>query len=100
MCAKPSRRLTLQDAVDAWKRRLAGHLQHHIAANLGVNQGRVSEILTGKRFTEARRLALSPLTASRTFRLAFLDPYGTDRALKSGFTLRSRISTSTCAIPP
>lgn len=26
--------------------------QHEIAAKLGVNQGRVSEVLTGKRFAE------------------------------------------------
>lgn len=54
---KPSRRLNLQDAVEVWKRKLAGHLQHHIAANFGVNQGRISEILTGKRFPEARGIA-------------------------------------------
>ena len=32
------------------KERLAlGHLQHDIAADLGINQGRVSEVNTGKR---------------------------------------------------
>lgn len=32
------------------KRRLAlGHMQHDIAADLGINQGRVSEVNTGKR---------------------------------------------------
>lgn len=32
------------------KRRLAlGHFQHDIAADLGINQGRVSEVKTGKR---------------------------------------------------
>jgi len=29
-------------------------LQHEIAAKLGLNQGRVSEVLTGKRFPEVR----------------------------------------------
>jgi len=27
-------------------------LQHEIAAELGINQGRVSEVLSGKRFAE------------------------------------------------
>ena len=32
------------------RRRLAlGHYQHDIAADLGINQGRVSEVNTGKR---------------------------------------------------
>ena len=32
------------------RRRLAlGHYQHDIAADLGINQGRVSEVKTGKR---------------------------------------------------
>jgi hypothetical protein len=32
------------------KERLAlGHLQHDIAADLGINQGRISEVNTGKR---------------------------------------------------
>lgn len=32
-----------------WKRLRAGHFQHDIAADLGLNQGRVSEVKTGKR---------------------------------------------------
>jgi predicted XRE-type DNA-binding protein len=31
------------------KRLQAGHFQHDIAADLGINQGRVSEVKTGKR---------------------------------------------------
>lgn len=54
---KPSRRLTLHDAVEVWLRRWQGHLQHHIAAHFGVNQGRISEILTGKLFPDARDIA-------------------------------------------
>jgi len=53
-----SRHLTLNDAVVIWQRRLAGEAQHKIAAVFDVNQGRVSEILAGKRFPAARRLAL------------------------------------------
>lgn len=29
-------------------------VQHEIAANLHINQGRVSEVLSGKRFSEVR----------------------------------------------
>ncbi|MBY8974640.1 helix-turn-helix transcriptional regulator [Rhodobacteraceae bacterium NNCM2] len=54
---KPSRRLTLQQAVEVWIRRSKGHLQHHIAAHFGVNQGRISEILSGKVHPEARKIA-------------------------------------------
>lgn len=32
-----------------WNRLLAGDIQHDIAADLGINQGRVSEVNTGKR---------------------------------------------------
>ena len=54
---KPSRRLTLQDAIAIWKLAVKGWLQHHIAAQLGLNQGRVSEVLNGKRFPESKRLS-------------------------------------------
>lgn len=49
--------LTLRDAVEIWRRREEGEAQHKIAAALGVNQGRVSEVLAGKTFPEARLLA-------------------------------------------
>lgn len=44
-------RAKLDDAtIREIKRRLAlGDLQHDIAADLGINQGRVSEVNTGKR---------------------------------------------------
>lgn len=32
-----------------WERLRKGHYQHDIAADLGLNQGRVSEVNTGKR---------------------------------------------------
>lgn len=32
-----------------WQRLCQGHLQHEIAADLRCNQGRISEINTGKR---------------------------------------------------
>lgn len=54
---KPSRRLSLQDAIEIWQLSVKGWLQHHIAAKLGLNQGRVSEVLSGKRFPEAKRIS-------------------------------------------
>lgn len=44
-------RAKLTDEVirSIWKRLRAGHFQHDIAADLGINQGRVSEVNTGKR---------------------------------------------------
>lgn len=55
--ANTSRTLTLPDAAEIWRRRNEGEAQHKIAAALGVNQGRVSEVLSGKTFPEARLLA-------------------------------------------
>ena len=49
--------LTLGDAVEIHKRRALGEAQHNIAAGFHVNPGRVSEVLSGKRFPEAKRLA-------------------------------------------
>lgn len=38
------------ETIHEIRRRLAlGHFQHDIAADLGVNQGRISEVKTGKR---------------------------------------------------
>jgi hypothetical protein len=47
----------LEIAIEIWRMRSRGMCQHDIAANLHMNQGRVSEVLTGKRFPEARQLA-------------------------------------------
>lgn len=52
-----SRHLTLKDAVDICRHRSSGEAQHKIAAAYDVNQGRISGILSGKRFPAARRLA-------------------------------------------
>jgi hypothetical protein len=48
---KGRNRAKLTDEIirNIWKRLLAGHFQHDIAADLGINQGRVSEVNTGKR---------------------------------------------------
>ncbi len=53
-----SPRLTLEDAVEIWRRRWLGEAQHDIAAAFHVNPGRVSEVLSGKLFPEARDIAL------------------------------------------
>jgi len=58
----PSRHLTEEDAIEIWVIRIKCRLyQHRIAAQFLVNQGRISEILTGKRFPDARAKALRRL---------------------------------------
>ena len=46
----PSYRLTFSDAVEVWRRYWAGEYQNRIAAFFDVNQGRVNEVLEGKRY--------------------------------------------------
>jgi len=54
-------KLSFDDAVQVWLMRWSGMYQHDIAAHFAENQGRISEILTGKRYlgseTAARRVA-------------------------------------------
>jgi predicted XRE-type DNA-binding protein len=38
-----------------------GMLQHDVAALFGINQGRVSEIINGKRFAKAEALPVDQL---------------------------------------
>lgn len=45
---KPCYRLTFEDAIIVWKMRWAGELVSRIAMAFDCNQGRISEILTGK----------------------------------------------------
>jgi transcriptional regulator with XRE-family HTH domain len=42
-------KLTDEIVRKVWERLRLGHYQHDIAADLGINQGRISEIKTGKR---------------------------------------------------
>jgi len=56
--ASASPPLTRDDAIEIVKRRALGEAQHSIAAAFHVNPARVHEVLSGKRFPEARRLAL------------------------------------------
>lgn len=44
-----AKQLTAQDIADIKVRLRQGEYQHHIAADYGLNQGRISEINTGKR---------------------------------------------------
>lgn len=44
-----AKHLTAQDIADIKARLRQGEYQHDIAADYGLNQGRVSEINTGKR---------------------------------------------------
>jgi hypothetical protein len=58
MRSKPiSRSLTLADAVEIQRRRAKGEAQHVLAAEYGVNPARIAEVLTGKRFPEAKTIA-------------------------------------------
>ncbi|UZD91910.1 hypothetical protein [Cognatishimia activa] len=50
---KPSKTVTLEMAKEIWRLKKEGHLQSRIAAVVDVNPGRVSEVLTGKKFPEA-----------------------------------------------
>lgn len=53
----PSYQLTRDDAVQVWLRHWRGEYQHVIAATFGVNQGRVCEVLKGKRHPGSEDLA-------------------------------------------
>ncbi len=61
---RPSRRLTLEDAVQVWIMLWDGWLQSRIAAHFDVNAGRISEVKTGKRFPQAYGLALRRKSAA------------------------------------
>ena len=51
---KPSYRLTFDDAVTIWIKRLTtAEFQNRIAAEFDVNPGRVNEVLKGLKFPEA-----------------------------------------------
>lgn len=56
--------LTFSDAVDVWLRHWAGEYQHHIAANYGVNPGRVNDILKGRKHPASEAVAASKWRAA------------------------------------
>lgn len=49
---KPSNRITSNDVPVIKKRIRQGEFQNRIAADYDVNQGRISEIKTGKKFAD------------------------------------------------
>jgi|GEM_PF-2419237 len=61
---RPSRRLNNEDAIKIWYMLWDGWLQSRIAAYFDVNIGRISEIKTGKKFPDSRRMALDRRTAA------------------------------------
>ena len=60
-----SRRLTQEDATEIHRRHANGEAQHRIAVTFDVNQRRISQILSGKRFPAAKRLARLRLGLTR-----------------------------------
>lgn len=60
-----SKRLTERDAALIKARLLKGELQHEIAADLGVNQGRISEINKRKKFAHVPPADTSDYGGSR-----------------------------------
>jgi hypothetical protein len=52
-----SYQLTPDDAVQVWLRHWNGDYQHVIAADYGVNQGRVNEVLKGRRYPGSETIA-------------------------------------------
>ncbi len=55
--------LTFDDAVDVWLRHWSGEFQHKIAADYGVNQGRINEVLKEKIHIGSRQIAASKRSA-------------------------------------
>lgn len=53
-----AKHLTAQDIADIKVRLRTGEFQHHIAADYRINQGRISEIKTGKRGSQMEGQAL------------------------------------------
>jgi hypothetical protein len=54
---RPSHRLTFDNAVRIWRMHWSGEINSRIAAHFDVNQGRISEVLTGKRHAGSERAA-------------------------------------------
>ena len=49
--------LTFEEAVAVWLMKWSGDLNHIIAAKLGINQGRIAEVLTEKLHIGSREKA-------------------------------------------
>lgn len=55
---KRSPKLSYEDAIQVWLMIFDGAFNHTIAAEFGVNQGRISEIRTGQKLPGSREAAL------------------------------------------
>ncbi|MBN8968966.1 MAG: hypothetical protein J0G95_10955 [Rhizobiales bacterium] len=55
----PSYKLTFEDAVEVWRRHLAGEYQNRIAAFFDVNPARVNEVLKERTHIGSREAASS-----------------------------------------
>ena len=53
--------MTPERAAIAKRLMMSGFYQHEVAAKLGVNQGRISEINTGKIFAEVKPASIDEL---------------------------------------
>ena len=58
---RPSTRMDFETVVRIWQLHFEGQLNSRIAARLDINQGRVSEVLTAKRFPLSRQDAQARL---------------------------------------
>jgi hypothetical protein len=52
-----SYQLTFDDAVNIWLRHWRGEFQHKIAADYGVNQGRINDVLKERLHTGSKHAA-------------------------------------------
>ena len=66
MITRKAARPTFDQAVYIWKRHFSGAHQHIIAAELGMNQGRISETLNGHLHPDAKNVALGKETKQAT----------------------------------
>jgi hypothetical protein len=55
--------LTFTEAVDVWLRYWSGQYQHAIAADYGVNPGRVNEVLKERTHVGSKQVAASKRSA-------------------------------------
>jgi hypothetical protein len=55
--------LTFDEAVDVWLRYWSGQYQHKIAADYGVNPGRVNEVLKEHKHIGSKQIASSKRSA-------------------------------------
>jgi hypothetical protein len=56
-------KLTFDEAVDVWLRYWSGQFQHDIAADYGINPGRVNEVLKERVHIGSKQVAASKRSA-------------------------------------